>query len=416
MDRTAGSTGPASGGGTDAADPDSEVDIATGDSAEPSGKKGEQRVTWAELFFDLVWVFALVQISGVLASAYGPLGLAQTLILLVPLWWGWMSATLLGNSAGVALDRPAIRMMLFALAACGLGMTVAIPHAYEQHGLLFALCYVVMRALLWAGMRKLPLFGDLRIEPFGLSLLLASPLFLAGGLTSGAARTALWGTAAVLEVAVPVLFGHRLDRFTFETSHLPERFGLVIIMALGETVLAVGTNASDSALGPARFAALAVSFTVIVGLWWTYFHFGAAAVRHSLQTDPVQARIVRDVFNYGHFIYLTAIIFLAVGLKKICLDPLAVPHSLPEMLLAPSAALYLFGFCYSRWRMFGAAGVSRFSAAAFCLLLTPVALSLPMLVTGVIVAAVLVGLNVFEYWIVTTGRRILFLHMPHWKR
>ncbi|MFI6470471.1 low temperature requirement protein A [Streptomyces sp. NPDC050516] len=392
---------------------DADVDIA--DTPGP-GERTEQRVTWAELFFDLIWVFALTQIANGFAVTAGAGGLLQTLILLVPLWWGWTSATLLGNSAGDALDRPAGRMMLFALGGCGLGMTVAVPHAYGQYGFLFALCYTALRLLLWAGMRRLPLFGDLRVEPFGMSLLLVSPLFLAGGLVSGAARTVLWGAAALLEIALPVLLGHRLDRFRFETAHLPERFGLVIIMALGESVMAVGTNVSGSRLGTLGAAALAVSFVVIVGLWWSYFHFGAAAVRHSLETDPVQVRIVRDVFNYGHFVYLAAIICVAVGLKKLCLDPLSPPHGLPQLLLAPGAALYLFGFCYSRWRMFGAAGVSRFTAALLCLVLTPLTPLLPQLATAALVALVLAGLNTFEFWIITTGRRVLFLHVPAFLR
>lgn len=394
---------------------DADVDIDTGPET-ATGPRNEQRVTWAELFFDLIWVFALTQIAKGLAEAAGVGGLLQTLILLVPLWWGWTSATLLGNSAGTALDKPAGRMMLFALGGCGLGMTVAVPYAFAQHGLLFALCYAVLRLLLWVGMRRLPLFGDLLVEPFGMSLLLVSPLFLAGGLVDGTARTVLWAAAALLEVAIPVLLGHRLDRFRFETSHLPERFGLVIIMALGESVMAVGTNISATSLSAREVAALAVSFVVIVGLWWSYFHFGAAAVRHSLETDPVQARIVRDVFNYGHFVYLAAIICIAVGLKKLCLDPLEFPHTLSGLLLAPGAALYLFGFCYSRWRMFGAAGVSRFSAAVLCLVLALLAPLLPLLVTAVLVAAVLVGLNAFEFWIVTTGRRVLFLHVPGFLR
>lgn len=392
--------------------PDADVDIAGTEDAGPAEQGAEQRVTWAELFFDLVWVFALTQIATSLGTAGGPMELLRTLVLLVPLWWGWTSATLVGNSAGEALDRPSGRFLLFALGACGLAMTVAVPHAYGGHGLLFPLCYVAMRLLLWAGMRRLPLFGDLRVEPFGINLLVVCPVFLAGGLLPEPARTLAWAGAAVLEVAVPVLLGHRLDRMRFETSHLPERFGLVIIMALGETVMSVGTKVSGSPLGAAQFASLAVSFVVILGLWWSYFHFGAAAVRHSLRTDPVQARIVRDVFNYGHFIYVTAIICVAVGLKKLCVDPFGPPHGLPGLLLAPGAALYLFGFCYSRWRMFGAAGVSRFSAALLCLALVPLAPRLPLFVTGVLVALVLVGLNTFEYWIVSTGRRVLFVHLP----
>ena len=113
-------------------------------------------------------------------------------------------------------------------------------------------------------------------------------------------------------------------------------------------------------------------------LWWTYFHYGAPAVRHSLEHDPAQSRIVTDVFSYAHLGYVIAIVEVAVGLKKLLAHPLDVPHSLPELLLAPGVALYLWGFCYARWRMFGAATLQRFTAALTCCAVAAAAVVLPM--------------------------------------
>ncbi len=372
----------------------------------------EQRVTWAELFFDLVWVFGLTQLAAALAASQGIGEAAQTVLLLAPLWWGWVGVTLLGNTAGAALDTPRGRLMLFTLAGCGLAMTVAIPQAYGGSGLLFAGGYVLLRLLLWLGMRGQPQLGGLRVEPFAVSLFVAGPLFVAGGFLDGTWRVALWAVAAATAVFSPALLGHRLDRVQFETSHLPERFGLFIIIALGETVVAVGSQASAKPLGAMTLTTMALSFSIILGLWWTYFHFGASAVRHSLQHDPVQLRIVRDVFTYGHFIFVVAIICVAVGLKKLIAYPLEHPHELPQLLLAPGIGLYFLGFCYSRWRMFGAATLPRLIAGLGCLGLGAIAPLLPALAVAVLVVVVLVALNALEAWWVASKRPLLLLHLP----
>ncbi|MGB9376275.1 MAG: low temperature requirement protein A [Mycobacteriales bacterium] len=372
----------------------------------------EQRVTWAELFFDLVWVFGLTQVAATLAVSHGIGEAAQALLLLAPLWWGWVGVTLLGNTSGSSLDTPRGRLLLFGLAGCGLAMTVAIPHAYGRSGWVFASGYFVLRLLLWSAMRSRPLFGGLRLEPFAVGLLVAGPLFMAGGVLDGAWRWSLWAAAATIEMLSPTLLGHRLDRVRFETSHLPERFGLFIIIALGETVVAVGSQASARPLGAVTLTTTALSFAIILGLWWTYFHFGAAAVRHSLQVDPVQSRIVRQVFSFAHFLYVIAIICVAVGLKKLLAHPWEQPHGLPAFLLAPGVALYLFGFCYARWRMFGAAAVPRFAGAFACLAVAAAAPVLPGLAVAALVLVALVAVNALEAWWVGSGRPLMVLRLP----
>lgn len=372
----------------------------------------EQRVTWAELFFDLVWVFGLTQVAATLAASHGIGEAAQALLLLGPLWWGWVGVTMLGNTAGAMLDTPKGRLMLFSLAACGLAMTVALPQAYGDSGLVFGAGYFLLRLLLWIDMRRQPLFGGLRLEPFAVGLFVAGPLFLAGGILDGHWRWALWAVAATVELLSPTLLGHRLDEVKFETAHLPERFGLFIIIALGETVVAVGSQASAKHLGALTLTTMALSFVLILGLWWTYFHFGASAARYSLESDPVQSRIVRHVFSYAHFSYVVAIICVAVGLKKLIAYPLEYPHDLPQFLLAPGVGLYLLGFCYSRWRMFGAAAVPRFSGGLACFGIVAVASLLPSIAVAVLVLLVLVTVNSIEAWLVRNGRVLPLLHVP----
>ncbi|HEV2089389.1 MAG TPA: low temperature requirement protein A, partial [Cryptosporangiaceae bacterium] len=338
---------------------------------------GEQRVTWAELFFDLVWVFAITQIAIALAAAHGPGEAVAALLLLVPLWWGWVGTTVFGNVAGTSLERTRGRLVLFTVAGCGLVMAVAIPAAYGRLGLLFVGSYVALRLLLWAAMRWRRNAGDGRAEVLPASQLASLPLFVAGAFAPGGWRLALWALAGLAEVLTPILRKPPLGTTRVETSHLPERFGLFIIVAFGETVVAVGGQAATQ-VDAGRIATLALCFVVIVALWWSYFHFSASAVRHSLEHDPEQARIVRDVFSYAHFLYVIAIIGVAVGLKKLLAHPLDSAHSLPELLLAPGVGLYLLGFCYARWRMFGAAALPRLFTSLACFALTPAALVLPL--------------------------------------
>ncbi|WP_035847890.1 low temperature requirement protein A [Kitasatospora azatica] len=377
-----------------------------------ASRPAEQRVTWAELFFDLVWVFAITELAHALAYSSGPTGILRTLVLTIPLWWGWNSVTLLGNASGERLDSPRGRLLLFLMGAIGLGMAVAVPDAYGGNGLLFAVCFILLRLLLWMEMHRLHFYGELRMEPFALGLVIAGPLFLAGALAPDPWRLGLWGAGALLEVAGPALLGHRLDHIKLEAAHLPERFGLIIIMALGETVVTLGTQAASGPLGPSRVAALGVGFLLVIGLWWTYFHFGAPAVRHGLETSAVQARILRDVFHYAHFCYLLAVICIAVSLRELIRAPMENGHELAACLVAPGAGLYFLGFCYSRWRMYGSAALSRFAAALACFAVMPLTPLLPAVAVAGLVAALVIALNVVEYWVITTGRPVIFLHTP----
>ncbi|MDI2131096.1 low temperature requirement protein A [Yinghuangia seranimata] len=379
----------------------------------------EQRVTWGELFFDVVWVFAVTQLSDSLAHAHGPGGAAKALLLLVPLWWCWVGATVLGNTAGDAVDSTRGRMVLFALAGCGLVMSVGIPRAYESgdHGgaVLFALAYLALRAGLWAALRTRPEFAGTPWNPFTAALATAAPLFLLGAVLEGPARVTVWAAAAAADILAWVLLSSKLCRIRFETAHLPERFGLFLIIALGETVMAIGTQASSHPFTAPELASLAVGFVLILLLWWTYFHFGAPAARHSLETDPRQSRIVREIFTYCHALYVTSIIFVAVGLKKLMAHPLDAPEGTPALLLAPGIALFLLTFCYSRWQMFGGVGTIRFCGGVAAVVLACLAPLLPGIVVAALGAAILSTVNVSEAYVVGSGRTIPLLNLPSFR-
>jgi low temperature requirement protein LtrA len=415
--------------GTVTAMRNSEADavVTTSGQAHPSeAHPSEQRVAWAELFFDLIWVFAITQIATTLAGTDNAGDAALTLLLFVPLWWGWVGTTLLANLARGRVDSAGGRMVLFGVAGCGLLISVAVGDAYGDRAPVFALAYAVLRVVLWAAVRRLPggtgqasvrggqpsgWASRVWLEPYWVAAFVVAPLFVLGAVLDGPWRVAVWSAAVLIEFVSPRVLRERLGRLGFETAHLPERFGLFLIIALGETVVAVGGQAAGVRLDGGAYTALALAFALIVMLWWTYFHFGAPAVRHSLEQSPAQARIVVDVFSYAHFGYVVAVILVAVGLKKLVAHPLDTPHGLTELMLAPGVALYLFGFCYARWRMFGAATLQRLGAALACAGIAAVAPVLPAIVTAALVAVVLLVLNAYEVWLVRTGRPLPLLRL-----
>jgi low temperature requirement protein LtrA len=369
----------------------------------------EQKVIWSELFIDLIWVFAIAQLASLLAG-----GEPLALLLLVPVWWGWVGVTVYSNAAGAKIDQTVGRVVLFAVAACGLAVAVAIPQAYGNRGLMLGLAYLALRLVLWLAMRPLHFYGT-KVDPFTVGLVVAAPLWVVGGVLPMPWRTALWVLAALVEIGSPVLVRNS-RALHYETAHLPERFGLFIIIAIGETVVALGTQLSAGDVTAGALALMGLAFVLICALWWTYFHFGASAMHHSLRTTTLQARIVRQVFSYAHLAYVVGILCIAVGLKKLVLHPLDTPHSMAELLLAPGCAIFVAGFVYSRWRMFGAPTLFRSSAVVACALLAVLAPLLPLVVTAVLCTVVLIALNGLEFFWIATERPLLLVFQPQSER
>ncbi len=380
----------------------SPVDTTEADSGPAVEEDGhQQRVTWAELFYDLVLVFAVTSVAGYAAEALNPANLGRALLLLVPFWWGWVGTALLTNNHD-EVDSPRTRLRLFALAGAILLMAVAAPQAYGDRGLLFAGGYAAVRVVLLQSSGWHRVTG--RLSPYSTAVFVSSPLYLLGGVLHGNARVVLWALAAVSELASPMLFRRRMAGMEFEASHLPERFGLFQIIALGETVVAIGTQASAAGADAGTVAAAVVAFTLICGLWWTYFAFGASAVEHALRTAEVQAQVVREVLSYGHFALVASIIATAVGCKYVLRHP-GDPFAGAELwVLAGGAAGYLATFGYTRWRMFGRPSKTRLPAAGVVLLVALAASTAPAVAVLALIAAVVIGLNLLESWLVATSR------------
>ncbi len=269
--------------------------------------------------------------------------------------------------------------------------------------MLFGASYLALRiilaALVFRGFRHIP------VNSFSVGVTVTGPLLLIGGLATGPARVALWATAALVDLAVPRLVRSRLARVRFDAAHLPERFGLFLIIALGESVVAVGLAASAEPLGAARLVAVAAAFALACALWWVYFAFAASAVHHAVATAAVQTEIVRTVLAYGHLFFIGAIIAVAVGLAEVVAHPVDHLHLDVAGLLVGGTVLYLATFGYTRWRMFRKVSTTRLGAALVCLPLLALAPGLPGVIVVILLFVVVAGLNVVEAVLVSRATR-----------
>jgi low temperature requirement protein LtrA len=204
----------------------------------------------------------------------------------------------------------------------------------------------------------------------------------------------------VTDLATPAITRGRLELVRFAPGHLAERFGGFLIIALGESIVAIGAPAAAGRLGVDVLAAVAAAFVLASGLWWVYYVFAASAVRHALETAPNRGDIIRRVLSYGHLSFIGAIIAVAVGLAGVIAQPGARLNSGAAGLLFGGSALYLATFGYTRWRMFRTVSRTRLSAAAVVVVLLPLATRVPALAALCGVAAVVVVLNVVEHQIV----------------
>jgi len=352
-----------------------------------------RRVSWAELFFDLVFVFAVTEVSTLIQSDQAAAGLLRALIVFVPIYWVWVGTTIQANLRDVG--SPGRRLALFSVALAGFFMALAAPEAYGDRALLFALAYWAARLVL-----GLPLFVRQRfqVSAYAVSIFLTGPLLVVGALQPVSVREWVWGVSAVLDLSTPTVLRSRLKGMRYDAPHLAERFGLFVLIALGESVVAVGGAVQATGrLDVGVCLAVAAAFALSAGLWWVYFAFAADAVRHALATAKVQLDITRLVLSYGHLALIASVIVVAVGLRDAVASPGQQLSWAVTGLLFGGTALYLATFGYTRWMMFRLVSKTRLAAAGVVLVLLPTGHYLPALASLIGLAAVVAVLNVVEH-------------------
>jgi low temperature requirement protein LtrA len=354
----------------------------------------EKRVTWGELFFDLVFVFAVTEVSALLRHDHSWAGLVRALVLFVPIYWAWVGTSIHSNTHDVDTARD--RLGIFTVGLFSLFMALGVQHAYDERGLLFGGSYLAIRIVLAVLVFRGTVFRHMRVNSFSVGVLVTGPLLLAGGLIHGGWRVGLWAVAALVDLAVPAVVRRRLGQIRFNAEHLPERFGLFLIIALGESIVAVGVSAEPDPQSPARLAAVATAFALACALWWVYFVFAVRAVRYAVATAEVQTTIVRQVLSYSHLGFIAGVIGVAVGLSEVVGHP-TVPLRLDvAALLIGGCAVYLAIFGYTRWRMFHLVSWTRLGGAGASLLVLPFARAVPALVVLLWLVVAVAGVNLVE--------------------
>jgi low temperature requirement protein LtrA len=357
----------------------------------------DSRVTPLELFFDLVFVLAITQCTALMAAEPTWRGLAKGVLVLGVLWWSWVGYSWL--TSVVDPEEGTVRLAMFAAMAALLVVALCVPEAFDSNALLFAAAYGIVRAahiaLFVLASRDDP---GLRHSVIGLAVSTAIGVGLIAGasLFDGAAQGALWAAALALDMGGPMVIDS--SGWRLEPSHFAERHGLIIIIALGESIVAIGVGAGHAVDAGVVLAAV-LGVAVAGALWWLYFDVVAlVAERRLSHAEAGQERneIARDSFSYLHFPMVAGIVLLALGLKKTLghvEDPL---KAVPAAALLGGAALYLLAHVAFRWRNVHRFSTQRLVCAVVLVALLPAALALPAIATLAIVAALLCALIAFE--------------------
>ena len=360
-------------------------------------RQGEQ-VTPLELFFDLVFVLALTQCTALMADEPTWEGLGKALLVLAVLWWSWGGYAWLTNL--VDPEEGIVRIAMFGAMAAFLVAALCVPEAFGDAALLFALAYAVVRtahivlyAIASRGDR------DLRASVIGLavSTAIGVGLLVAASFADGTLQAAIWVMAIVLDYGGPYLYG--VGGWKMTPHHFAERFGLIVIIALGESIVAIGVGVPKGDLDAGIVVAAVLGITVAAALWWLYFDVVAlVAVRRLENAEPGRERnsIGRDSYGYLHLPMVAGIVLLALGMKKTLghvEDPLKL---VPAVAMLGGTAMYLIAHVAFRLRNVHRLSHQRLLVAAVSLALIPAAVELPALATLGILAALLSALIVYE--------------------
>jgi low temperature requirement protein LtrA len=372
----------------------------------------EQRVTPLELFFDLVFVYAITQVTLLMSDDPTWGGVGRGLLVLAALWWAWTGYAWLTNT--LEPEEGAVRAGMFGAMAAMLVVALAVPEAFDADALLFGVAYLIVRLLhlllyAIAGKRDPDLLGAiLRFTP---SATLAPLLILAAAFFDGGAQAALWVVALAVDYLSPLIGGGAGWRVS--PAHFAERHGLIVIIALGESIVAIGVGAAGSVLTAGIVSAAVLGIIVIAALWWAYFDvYAVMAQRQLSQTSgATRARLARDCYSYLHLPMIAGIVLFALGLKKTIEqvdEPLA---TVPALALCGGLSLYFLTHVALRVRLVhfirrrtterpGWVGPGRLATGIAMLALVPAALEVPAVIALVLVTGVccaLVAWDVLHY-------------------
>ena len=371
------------------------------------GTTSEGKVAFAELFFDLVFVLTIIQLSHSLAAHYSPLGLVEAAMLMLAVWWVWIYTTWATN--WLDPDKAPVRLLLFALMFLGLMLSIAIPTAFGAGGLLFALTYVAMQigrsAFTAYAMRRDWPENSLNFTRITVWTVFSAVFWLAGAFVEHEARLALWLVALGIEYAspalgfaVPGLGRSTVSDWQVSGEHMAERCALFVIICLGETILVTGrTVAAMELLDGFTVVLLAVAFLSTATMWWIYFRFGHGEAAHLIEHSATPGRIARMAFTYAHIPIVAGIVLSAVAEEF----ALAHPHGHVDFKTASAIiggpVVFLLGNIWFKAAIRGRSPLSHLVGIAVLLGLSLVAPAVEPYQLFMAAAAVLFGVAVWEF-------------------
>jgi low temperature requirement protein LtrA len=353
----------------------------------------ERRTSYLELFFDLVFVFAITQVTTLMLDDPSVAGYAKGTLVLATIYWAWSAYTWATNA--IDLGEPLHRIGFLLAMGASFGMAIGVTDAFSGSAEWFAVPFFFVRMLHLAlyihGLRDEPAHqaAVLKLTPW---FAVAPLLVLVGGFVEHDARIALWTAAIVIDVTGALRMGPQTG-FRVSPSHFAERYALFIIIALGESIVAIGVGLAGHTRNAAFAAALAVAFAGVAALWWAYFDFTATVLERALARRPAEVRgpVARDVFTLCHFPMVLGIILFAVAAKKTVGAPGDPLSGAGRFALGAGIALFLVGFGLGRYRMIRHVAYERLAAAAAAIVAVIVfsdvdGLALMAIVVGALVA------------------------------
>jgi len=363
------------------------------------------RVTYAELFFDLVFVFAVTQISHTLLGRLTPLGLVQTTMLFLAVWWVWVYTSWITNWLNPELTP--VRVLLFLLMLGGLVLSTSIPKAFESRGMWFALAYAAMQVgktvFLWVSTpawRSTAHMNAVRITTW---LSVSAVFWIAGGFAEGHSRMALWAIALAIEYIspaarfwIPKYGASSMADWVIEGGHMAERCAGFIIIALGESIVVTGATFADLPWTIGTVGAFASSFVGAIAMWWIYFHRGAEAGSEQISKSSEPGRLARLAYTYLHMPIVAGIIISAVADELVLTHP--AEHSDLKTVLSAIGGpmLFLIGTILFKHTFRGFLQLSHGAGIVMLAILAWFATALSPLTLSLLTSAIMIVVAVWE--------------------
>jgi low temperature requirement protein LtrA len=362
-------------------------------------RRGGSRVTALELFFDLVFVLAVTQCTALISHDPSWTGVVEGLAVLALLWWAWGGYAWLTSL--IDPEEGPVRLLMFGAMAAALVTSLCVPEVFGDLGLAFAGAYGVLRVahlgLYRIGARDEPLLRR-SIAGLAVGTAIGLALLVAAALVDGWPKGVLWALALLIDIGGPFVAG--VEGWVLVAEHFAERYADFIIIALGESVVAIGVGAGlDVTIGVVVTAVLGMA--VAAALWWTYFDVVAIVAADRLAATPPGRRqnaLARDAWSYLHYPMVAGIVLVAFGLKTTLGGVTDELGTVPATALLGGAALYLLAHVAFRLRVVGTLSRQRLVVAVLLVALLPVGSRVPAVAATALVAALTWGLVAYEAW------------------